>query len=183
MTPGIAAVATFFGWRAIVNNRSIARQKATLDLIEKRESTEHYRLILARFSELRKGPGFAHLNTPQDDQARDDRLTLIGYLNHYELVSIGLRQGILDERFYRAWMEGSFVRDWNAVAPWVERERWQRDSNGRWQYRASIYQHYETMARRWSKEAIQLQQTMPPVETSSAEPAFPEPVDTVVLKD
>jgi Domain of unknown function (DUF4760) len=137
----IASVAAFVAWRAFRSARLIAKQKATLDLIEKRESTEHYRQIIDRFSTLRKNCGFDHLNAPVHTDVADRRM-LIDYLNHYELVSIGIRQDILDSRIYRAWIEGSFVRDWNAVADGVQRERWKQDDGGRWRYRSSIYANY-----------------------------------------
>jgi hypothetical protein len=62
IAPAIASVAAFVAWRAFRGARLIAKQKATLDLIEKRESTEHYRQIIDRFSTLRKNRGFDHLN-------------------------------------------------------------------------------------------------------------------------
>jgi Domain of unknown function (DUF4760) len=50
-------------------------------------------------------------------------LKLIGdYINHYELVAIGIRSNILDERMYRTWMEGPFVRDFNSAADFIQSE-------------------------------------------------------------
>lgn len=171
-------------WRAFRGTRAIARQKATLDLIEKRESTEHYRQIIDRFSTLRKARGFNHLNDPVEADIADRRM-LIDYLNHYELVSIGIRQDILDAKIYRAWIEGSFVRDWNAVAEWVQRERWKKDADGNWTYRNSIYASYQQMACRWSPDAVRLSasSTPPPTETFvGGDEPFPEPIDEVNLK-
>jgi len=184
VTPLIAASAAIVAWRALRNTRAIARQKATLDLIEKRESTEHYRSIIERFSKLRKGSGFMHLNDPIDDDVAD-RQMLIDYLNHYELVSIGIRQDILDARIYRAWIEGSFVRDWNAVADWVQRERWQRNAEGEWRYRDTIFANYQAIACRWSKESRRLSKasSQPPDRPgATGDTAFPEPIDEIALK-
>jgi Domain of unknown function (DUF4760) len=184
IAPAIASVAAFVAWRAFRGARLIAKQKATLDLIEKRESTEHYRQIIDRFSTLRKNRGFDHLNAPTQDDVPDRRM-LIDYLNHYELVSIGIRQDILDSKIYRAWIEGSFVRDWNAVADWVQRERWKQDDNDAWHYRASIYANYQHIACLWSPEAVRLTQdsSPPPASASGAgDDPFPAPTDTVELK-
>jgi Domain of unknown function (DUF4760) len=183
--PAIASVAAFVAWRAFRGARLIAKQKATLDLIEKRESTEHYRQIIDRFSTLRKNRGFNHLNAPTQDDVADRRM-LIDYLNHYELVSIGIRQDILDSKIYRAWIEGSFVRDWNAVADWVQRERWKQDDSNAWHYRASIYASYQHIACLWSPEAVRLTATSspPPVLASGAgDDPFPEPADAIALKN
>jgi Domain of unknown function (DUF4760) len=185
IAPAIASIAAFVAWRAFKGARLIAKQKATLDLIEKRESTEHYRQIIDRFSTLRKNRGFDHLNAPVHSDVADRRM-MIDYLNHYELVSIGIRQDILDSKIYRAWIEGSFVRDWNAVADWVQRERWKQDDDGSWRYRGSIYANYQHVACLWSPEAVRLSadSSPPPVTASGAgDDPFPAPTDHVELKN
>ncbi len=185
IAPAIASVAAFVAWRAFRGARLIAKQKATLDLIEKRESTEHYRQIIDRFSTLRKNRGFDHLNAPLQADVADRRM-LIDYLNHYELVSIGIRQDILDSKIYRAWIEGSFVRDWNAVVDWVQRERWKQDDDGSWRYRGSIYANYQHIACLWSPEAVRLtaESSSPPVAASGVgDDPFPVPTDNVELKN
>lgn len=154
--PILGAFALFFAWASIRNARALARHKATLDLIEKTESTDHYRSINRAFSALRRGAGLAHLNDPQNDADKAARQSVIDYLNHYELVAIGIREGLLDEHLYRAWMEGAFVRDWNAATQWIQRERWQYDEVRSWTYRDSLLANYQAIARRWSPEAVVL---------------------------
>lgn len=104
--------------------RKIARQRATLDLIEKVESGDHYRHIVKTFSDLRRGPGFGDIMNPKTKQAIELRRCVNDYLNHYEMVALGIKEGILDEQFYREWMRGPFTREWNAAAEWVQNERW-----------------------------------------------------------
>lgn len=140
-------------------SRKIARDRATLDLIEKRESTERYRRIHRTFYELRTGEGFEHLAgdmaTKDPKTGRDnakDRQDIIDYLNHYELVAIGIQRKLLDASTYRAWMQGAYVRDWNAAADWVQRERWEY-FDGQWQYRSSIFAAYQAVACSWSEQA------------------------------
>lgn len=158
-TAAIALIAAIVG---ILTSRKIARDKATLDLIEKRESTDHYRRINRTFSELRKGPGFGHLageltpvDAATDAENQSDRQDVIDYLNHYEMVAIGIERRLLDAATYRAWMQSAFVRDWNAAANWVQRERW-RLVDGAWKYHPSILAAYQRIACRWSKDAIRL---------------------------
>lgn len=183
-TPVIGLGALYFASQNIRNARDLARNKATLDLIEKRESTDHYRKINERFSDLRKGKGFAHLNDPATAADIDDRHAVIDYLNHYEMVAIGIRRDLLDATLYRAWMEGPFVRDWNAASGWVQRERWKADSEGTWTYRASILQNFQKIAQNWSSDAIVLNETTGPPPLIAAGPgdqSLPEPIDDVAL--
>ena len=156
ITPALVALSIFIAILAILNTRAVARQKATLDLIEKTESTEHYRKLNDAFSELRRGAGFGHLHDPADDDTKVARQAVADYLNHYELVSIGILENILDQKIYRAWMEGPFVRDWNAAADFVQRERWKQRDDGSWAYYHKHFEHYQTLSTRWSGDARRL---------------------------
>ena len=182
LTPLIGLAALALAARNIQNARELARNKATIDLIEKRESTAHYRMINERFSDLRRGKGFTHLNSPTDED-KSDREAVVDYLNHYELVAIGIQQKLLDTKLYRAWMEGAFVRDWNAAAEWVQRERWKANEDGSWTYRASILQNYQKVALSWSAQAIALDATDGPPTTPAGpgDEPLPEPIDLIDL--
>lgn len=165
---------------AIIMQRRIAKQRATLDFIEKVESSEHYRTIVRTFTDLRRGQGFAHLNNPATDADQNTRRCVNDYMNHYEMVAIGIRTGILDKRFYRDWMRGPFVRDWNAIAAWVQRERWKHE-DGEWKYYPKTFCEFERLARQWSDEAVVISRTSsgPPsddqADSPSAEPLPPAP--------
>ncbi len=169
ITPALVLISTFVAIAALINTRNVARRKATLDLIEKVESTDHYRALNATFSRLRRGKGFAQLANPGSEADEADRAQVNDYLNHYELVSVGILRGILDEAFYKSWMRGAFIRDWNAAADFVQGERWRDDGQGAWQYHPQIFCAYEGMARRWSSDAITLNRH------SGPPPASPQP--------
>lgn len=160
ITPGLVFISAVIAFFAMRNTRSVARQRATLDLIEKMESVEHYRDINATFSNLRRTIGFAHLSNPQSDEDKIARRCVTDYLNHYEMVAIGFQQGILDAAFYRAWMEGAFVRDWNAAIDWIQRERWKCRDDGTWYYYPRHYEYYQAYACMWSKESIRLRSAL-----------------------
>ncbi|MFM9977600.1 MAG: DUF4760 domain-containing protein [Sphingomonadaceae bacterium] len=159
LTPVIGSSALYFAHLNLVNARTIARNKATLDLIEKKESTEYYRAVNERFSKLRLRKGFVHLNAPRTKLDKADRQAVIDYLNHYELIAMGIERRILDGGFYKAWMIGPFVRDWNAASPWIQNERWRDDGKGDWEYRATIFGSFQKIACLWSKDAIVLDHT------------------------
>lgn len=148
LTPFLALVSIIVAYRAIVNARRMARQRATLDFIEKVESGDHYRHIVQTFSDLRRGPGFGDIMNPQTEQAKDLRRCVNDYLNHYEMVAIGIREGILDEKIYRDWMRGPFVREWNAAAEWIQNERWKRQPDGSWEYYEKTFENYGLLAAR-----------------------------------
>ncbi len=94
----------------------MARLKATLDLIEGTESKEYYQKRYEAFRSFRKDPDF-QAKVLGDQGSAEKRILCYDFLNHYELVAISCREGLIDEAFYRHWMGPNFVRDWNAAAP------------------------------------------------------------------
>lgn len=187
LTPAIASASALIAWRALYNTRALARRKATIDLIEKAESSEVYREAHRIFSEVRRGNGFQRLAAPLTDKDQLTRQRVLDYLNHYELVSIGIRAGILDEAFYRAWMQGPFVRDWNAASGLIQGERWKRGDRGGWSYRPQVFAAYQLIACRWSSEALRLDNRSgkPPDDARAVGPGdepLPEPTPAPELK-
>ena len=125
-----------------------------LDMIEKVESTPHYRAMHAVFSYRRQNDSYGKLHNPKDEKDKADRQSILDYLNHYELVSIGIRKNILDAEIYKEWMSGPFIRDWNAASDFIQRERWKWDeAGGKWSYRNSLFENYQATATDWSAEA------------------------------
>lgn len=97
----------------IGTNRRIARIKATLDMIEATESRDHYLSLYRVYRRFRMEPAFkATVLNPRTDEDRTARLRCFDFLNHYELVAIGFKEGILDEMFYKRWMGYAVLRDY-----------------------------------------------------------------------
>jgi hypothetical protein len=157
LSPAIIAISAFIAYLGLRSAREIARKKATLDLIEKVESTPHYRDLQANFRYYAETKEFARLHTPMGEKDRMDRTAVQDYLNHYELVSIGIENKILDEEFYKKWMATPFVRDWNAASDFVQRERWkQNPTTAEWEYFPKLYETYQRVALRFNKAANKL---------------------------
>ncbi|SEP85030.1 protein of unknown function [Devosia sp. YR412] len=170
VTPILVAISASIAVWGIIWARSVACMRATLDIIEKTESTEHYRGLNKTFSARRKANSFQELHHPGADAALStERTNVIDYLNHYELVSIGLLRNLLDFKIYKDWIGGPFVRDWNAAADFIQQERWQwDDKTSRWLYRERAFSNFAKVARKMSKEARILTQE------TSRPPAAPE---------
>lgn len=168
LPPALVVISIFVAVLAVLTARAIAREKATLDLIEKAESSDHYRAVSQTFSSMRLGAGFSHLHASNDAnltaEGTRQRRAVFDYISHFELVAIGIKRGVLDEKLYKQWMHGAFVRDWNAVADFIQRERWKWDAKRDcWTYRPSIYAFYQDLACRWSRDARRLtKSTSPP---------------------
>lgn len=157
LTPAVVAISALAAAWGVVQARATARKRATLDLIEKFESTDHYRGLHAIFMYHRRSDSFERLHNPREEKDRTERQAVLDYLNHYELVAIGILNGILDEEFYRTWMKGPFVRDWNAAATFIQRERWkQADGADDFVYYRRLFENFQQVACAWGRAAVRL---------------------------
>ncbi|MFS4437521.1 DUF4760 domain-containing protein [Paracoccaceae bacterium GXU_MW_L88] len=187
----------------IQSSRETARKRATLDMIEKVESTAHYQDQASTFRYYKRTNKLGALHDVIEQREKIDRSKVLGYLNHYELVSIGILTGTLDEDIYRKWMAGPFIRDWNEAARFIQRERWKadqkhedalgtssRDSSNEntktnWTYRDVVFEHYQCVALKWDDNCLNLSEDYrhptegwggPPDEAvSPADDPLPEP--------
>lgn len=127
---------------SIRTQRGIARKRATLDLLVQKEWDRAYIEARAEFIALRDASsGLAfwaaqeHRNSPQ--------VTIIrNMLNDYELIAVGIREGILDEALYKRWFKTAFLKDMEAAAGFIDLIR---KSAGT----AAIFAEAEWLARKW----------------------------------
>jgi len=117
LTACIAFIAAVVGYFSLVQTRDLARKKATLDLIESAESKEYYQDRYTAYLAFRRASRAEReqIANPENRDPTCDALRskCQDFLNHYELVAIAGKQGLLDLDFYRDWMGPNFVRDWN----------------------------------------------------------------------
>lgn len=177
-SPIVIAISAVIALQSIKSAARTARIRATLDMIEKVESTDRYVKMQAAFSKYRQDGNLGSLNSPTTKARNADRDLVVAYLNHYELVAIGIQKGALDENYYGSWMKGPLVRDWNAAAKFIQRERWKWDaSSNRWIYRDVVWANFGNLAWRWSVEAKKLDESFAPPPTKPAgvgDEAFPK---------
>lgn len=73
-----AGVAIF----SVVANRKIARMRATLDLIERSESSQHYLDIRKSFKKLQNKDTIERVCSPKNEDDENIRRTILAYMNH-----------------------------------------------------------------------------------------------------
>jgi len=119
--PTVVSVGIVVALAAIYWSRRVARLKATIDLIEASESRDYYQERYMAYREYRKGSAFRDgvLNPRDEPTCQKNRDYCLDFLNHYALVAIACRKGIIDETFYKLWMGPTLIRDWNAATELV----------------------------------------------------------------
>jgi hypothetical protein len=146
-----ASVAAAISVVSIRSNAAIARKRATLDLIERSESTEYYQRSYAAFTEVRKDPsGLMQLAEISNPHLLEQRQRVLNFLNHYELIAIGIKKGILDEDVYETFMRSTVVRDWEEAREFVNHIRRPTPDSGATISAGGAFCEFQALAEKWS---------------------------------
>lgn len=155
ITPGAiifsAVLATIAAKVGIDHQRAIARKKATLDLIL-RHDEEDFQNLVDEYCELRDDPGGLRRYAKETSELSPGDLKSVGiidrYLNHYEIVAVGIKQDILDKETYGLWMKSGFVNDWNYARLYVADVRKLSPLN------ENNFTEFEALAIEWGGEPL-----------------------------
>ncbi len=136
---------------SIGHQRAIARKRATLDLILRCDESDFQGLI-DDYCKIRDNPYGLEKYAQSTEMLSPGDLKSVGvidrYLNHYEIVAVGISQEILDKKTYELWMRSAFVNDWNCACGYISKVRKQSPRN------AKNYVEYETLAREWGGDPL-----------------------------
>ena len=120
ITATIAALIAIWG---LIYQRNTARRHTTVERISNMESNPE--MIEARklFIELAKSPGDLARWAEADQEQTEQAFAIAHVLNNYELMSIGIKNGIIDYEIFRSWHKTSAINFWYHGAPFVMRIR------------------------------------------------------------
>nr|WP_255670755.1 DUF4760 domain-containing protein [Cognatishimia sp. F0-27] len=148
-----AVMAALISLRAIAANKEIARKRATLDLIERSESTEYYQSLHRAFTAVRRDEGgLAQLKVVTNPDLMLQRQRVLNFLNHYEIIAIGIKKGVLDEDLYRSFMRSTVVRDWFEAEDFIAHIRRPTPDSGSKVSANKAFSNFEELALKWAPE-------------------------------
>lgn len=126
-------------WR----QREIAKSRATLDVILKSESDEHYTRIYKTFkSERERTGGLAVLLDSTTESDKKNLREVLDFINHYELIAVSISKQILDEDFYKHWMRSSYVEHYEDSRELIDAIRIKAGSD-------TFFEYFEALAAKW----------------------------------
>jgi hypothetical protein len=165
-----SVAATFVAYRALRNQRAVARRQATIQMLMHNLWDKDYMKCTYQFSNIAserdrlsdvfheyvrindlKQSG-AWKNLPAE-QKKKGRKTIKEYdvicaaLNNYELIAIGIREGIYDEIIYKRWFRTTVINHWSKSRVFMELIRGPIDGPG-----TNAFHDFDEMARRWHSE-------------------------------
>lgn len=126
---------------------AINRKTARLSLTFQNQSAllwdEDYQKYRKLFIKYRDGAKVERLKLAQEDQQGTEEASAVRtILNDYELVAIGIREKILDERFLRVFSRKTFIDDFEKMKDFIDEIRRVKSND-------AIFFEFETLAIKW----------------------------------
>lgn len=127
LAPAAIAISAIVAYRVahstIKTNRSVARKRATIDVILKLESEPSYQQSISTFQDIRDSGRMLSLLSPTSQRDKEAFMDIVNFVNHYELICCGIMEDTLDELFYFHWYRGAFLKHWSQLRPFIEELR------------------------------------------------------------
>ncbi len=115
----LAGIIAFWG---IVVQRSTARRKATLEFIQKMESDNDFLQANRIFVRLTRSDNIAKYASQENVNSEEAQAIKV-ILNQFELVSVGIQNGILDYDMFKMWCRGWVLETYNHVSAFIDELR------------------------------------------------------------
>jgi hypothetical protein len=127
---------------AIAHQRGIARKRSIIDNLLRKNWDKDYIQIRKDFVRLREDRDALLEAAKQDNQSGDDASVIRSILNDYEIIALGIRRDILDERIFKLWFKTTFLNDYEKMRPFVAEVR---------QRNRRAFVELEGLAEKWKK--------------------------------
>lgn len=141
-----SAIAAFL---IIWHNRALHRRQETILMVhrtffgdEERQSYSDFKSVILSAEEAKQDLTDFAAEAHDRSDAKDH---LLRQLNEYELISLGIKEGVFDERFYKRWFFTQFTRDFAKLRGFIIglRDRYHNDA---------YFCEFESLARRWNRK-------------------------------
>ncbi|WP_374393180.1 DUF4760 domain-containing protein [Sphingopyxis sp.] len=128
--------------------RKVNRRRATLDMVLKtfmddsgRERYNKFKTLMHRHKDCDDAFDIMAFADP-DSPITEERQILRAQINEYELIALGIRRSLFDEKIYKLWFQNQFVRDFESLEDFISKVR---------EKRPSVFCEYVWLYNRWKK--------------------------------
>ena len=126
----------------VIWNRNVARRRATIDMILMDQTNEALLSARSKFLTAVRSNLLEEL-TERDRWYSPESFFFVSTCNRYEIVAVGIQEGIIDEKIYKRYWRRTVVLDWIRVKPAILLLR--RRAN-----HPEAFCDFETLACRWA---------------------------------
>jgi hypothetical protein len=119
LAAAIALATALIAIWGVYSSRVIARRQATIEHLARQEADQITQRNIQAFIRLTRGrENLAHW-ADEDQQGSDQALTIISILNDYELLAVGIKNGVFEYDIVCKWNATTIRRYWQAAHPFV----------------------------------------------------------------
>lgn len=127
-------------------HRKTAARRATLDFITNFEvHNTQWAVLRTKFRTLKAANRLLSLVNSNRSVDNQDRIDVVTYLNHYELVAVAIKNNIIDEELYKEWFRTPYVRAWMDARSLVYKMREEREN-------PELFIQFEQLANKWNND-------------------------------
>lgn len=141
----LSAIAAFL---VIWHGGRVNRLKATVDMVRAtffedgaRKSYGEFKTLLSALDEADQD---ISEYAEEDSDRAEGNAVILKQINNYELISLGIKKRVFDERFYKRWFFSQLTRDFQKVQPYIARVRQNYHND-------AYFCEFEALAGRWER--------------------------------
>lgn len=143
----VLLLGAIFAYLAIRSSRAIERRKAAAEVIFSSRRDEELRKAVRHIATLHEGDQNIARFAKKEHMETDDSKLIRYALNHYEYISVGIAEGIYDERMFQNSSHSTVMKLYNRTKPFIDEARAQAGSQ-------TIFQDFECLACRWREKPL-----------------------------
>jgi len=126
----------------ILTQRS-GKKRETLQLISSMRTSPEFKESRGEYLKLVNSTNNLVEFAKEENSETKEAKIIEEMLNYYELTSLGIRMGTLDEHFYKLWYRSSLVTDYGRLQPYIAELR-------RWTGVPTYFYQFEKLATKWA---------------------------------
>ena len=169
-----STVAIIIALFSMSTQKKISRQKETIDSIIRIQMEPEYITVTQTFMRLRAEESMIDILHSEKRRDTEDRYALIVFLNHYELLCIAMRKGVIDEKLFCLYHRGVLIHHWHDAREYIKAARIKTENE-------KAYNHFETFATYWENDKYVTTRIGRPSKQKVPKP-LPAPLQTAQAK-
>lgn len=141
----VSAIVAFLAFRY---TRQVNRRRATLDMVLKtfmddagQKRYNQFKDVMLRHNDPEDNLNILEFANP-DATPSPERQIIRQQINEYELISLGIRRKLFDEKIYKMWFQHQFMRDYTSLENFIAEVR---------EKRPSVFCEYVWLYNRWKR--------------------------------
>ncbi|MBB5744658.1 DUF4760 domain-containing protein [Brevundimonas variabilis] len=115
----VALTAALIAIWGVYSQRVLTRRQTTIQHIAALRADSSIQATVQKFIELSRGNQNLAKWADEENIGKEETLAIIAVLNDYELIAVGIQQGIYEYDLVKCFSKSTIIRFWSAAHPFV----------------------------------------------------------------